>query len=353
LFFWAKFLVYFFYLSKMEIGKQDTDPESGPENFDQAVDSFFGDFTEFHSFLSSNSIDPRTYLASLKSYCNSGRRYFRVNLQKSITRASLIKNFAGSIQDPEQDLIQLPNPFLRDIYSLPIQTKINTVPAFVNSEIFGIDFSSALVIKSLDPKPNEKILDLCCCPGAKLIYIADIIKSSQNFALGQGSKIVGNDISVDRLGICRNLVGKSGNNDIIELSNQDAVNFEWKNDSFFDRVLVDVECTHDGSFKHIVKFLGGSKNTKKIKKPGPEKKISNNEKKRRLWQKVRNEKTKELGSKYFSAYEKKNEWTKEDFKSRVLDGKKLEVLGHLQEEILYRGFCLVKEDGILVYSTCS
>jgi 16S rRNA C967 or C1407 C5-methylase (RsmB/RsmF family) len=204
---------------------------------------------------------------------------------------------------------------------------------------------------------------MCCCPGAKLIYIADIIKSSEfygQFDLGNSTKptkIIGNDISGDRLGICRNLVGKSGNSDIIELTNQDAVTFEWKSDSFFDRVLVDVECTHDGSFKHIVKFLGGSKYTKKIKKArnfiGPEKKISNNEMKRRLQQKLRNGKFKELSSKYFSAYEKKNEWTKQDFISRVLDGKKLKILGHLQEEILYRGFSLVKENGILVYSTCS
>ena len=148
LFLWAKFLAYFFYLSKMELSQQETDPESGPVNFDSAVDSFFGDFTEFHSFLSSNSIDPATYLTSLKNYCNNGRRYFRINLQNPPTRPDLLKNFGASLENPSVDLIQLPSPFLQDIYSLPIATKINTVPAFVNSEIFGIDFSSALVIKS-------------------------------------------------------------------------------------------------------------------------------------------------------------------------------------------------------------
>lgn len=53
----------------------------------------------------------------------------------------------------------------------------------------------------------------------------------------------------------------------------------------FDKVLVDVECSHDGSFKHVLKFLIPKKDYKVKKKPVQNIKISNKERKRREKQK--------------------------------------------------------------------
>ncbi|XP_064934367.1 uncharacterized protein LOC135587188 isoform X1 [Musa acuminata AAA Group] len=72
--------------------------------------------------------------------------------------------------------------------------------------------------------------------------------------------------------------------------------------SGYDRVLVDAECTHDGSLKHIQKF---------------------------------------------------EDWGWETLERRVLDAKRTDSLLHLQLQLLTNGFRLLRVGGTLVYSTCS
>ncbi|KAJ0980731.1 hypothetical protein J5N97_008986 [Dioscorea zingiberensis] len=70
----------------------------------------------------------------------------------------------------------------------------------------------------------------------------------------------------------------------------------------YDRVLVDAECTHDGSVKHIQKF---------------------------------------------------EYWGWKTLEHRVLDAKRTNSLMHVQLQLLTNGFGLLKAGGTLVYSTCS
>ena len=50
----------------------------------------------------------------------------------------------------------------------------------------------------------------------------------------------------------RNLINKYGLNNKISIKVEDGVKFQ--SEVNFDRVLVDAECTHEGSIKHIKKF---------------------------------------------------------------------------------------------------
>jgi 16S rRNA C967 or C1407 C5-methylase (RsmB/RsmF family) len=70
----------------------------------------------------------------------------------------------------------------------------------------------------------------------------------------------------------------------------------------YDRVLVDAECSHDGSMKHIAKF---------------------------------------------------NVWGWDSFERRFLDPQRLASLQTLQRRLLVNGFRNLKSGGVLVYSTCS
>lgn len=40
-----------------------------------------------------------------------------------------------------------------------------------------MDLGSILTVKTLELKKNDNILDICCAPGAKLMYIADLLYS--------------------------------------------------------------------------------------------------------------------------------------------------------------------------------
>ena len=70
----------------------------------------------------------------------------------------------------------------------------------------------------------------------------------------------------------------------------------------YDRVLVDAECTHDGSIKHLAKFA---------------------------------------------------QWGWETFEKRVMDAERLDALAALQLNLLRVGFRSLRAGGTLVYSTCS
>ncbi|GLJ45248.1 hypothetical protein SUGI_0952370 [Cryptomeria japonica] len=70
----------------------------------------------------------------------------------------------------------------------------------------------------------------------------------------------------------------------------------------YDKVLVDAECTHEGSIKHVCKF---------------------------------------------------EQWGWDTLKRRLLDIKRINSISHLQLQLLNNGFRLLKVSGILVYSTCS
>lgn len=79
----------------------------------------------------------------------------------------------------------------------------------------------------------------------KLCNIADIV--------GTDGKAVGVDINETRLNTCRSIVKKYKLDHIIKLELSDGTTYD--KESQFDRVLVDAECTHDGSLKHLAKFI--------------------------------------------------------------------------------------------------
>jgi len=215
-----------------------------------------------------------------------------------------------------------------------------------------MDIASAVAVHALQPQSNDQILDLCCAPGAKLLLISNAIGSQ-----GTGT-ITGVDISKNRLYTCRSLLKKykatsrcrlflsdgvtfdtwaplwsinkvfepkSMNNglpQIDELENSHSVEDTVQSRPFFapktlrhdrnlrslsclyDKVLVDAECTHDGSIAHILKYRDNSS-----------------------WENVKNK--------------------------IKMTAEQLEELENLQSGVLINGFRLLKPGGILVYSTCS
>lgn len=88
------------------------------------------------------------------------------------------------------------------------------------------------------------------------MYLADSLKDV---------KIIGVEISANRANIMKNLVRKYGLEDKIEVRVEDAVTFD--SEIRFDRVLIDAECTHEGSIKHIKKFFPSSTAPIALKKP--------------------------------------------------------------------------------------
>ncbi|KAH0476006.1 MAG: hypothetical protein KVP17_004259 [Porospora cf. gigantea B] len=207
-----------------------------------------------------------------------------------------------------------------------------------------MDVASAIPVQALDLQPHHAVLDLCCAPGTKLLMLCE-----------RAARVVGVDVSPSRLDICRNLLikrSKVTESSQAELYLADGrhfhpeavtkatlnrlqayerkasllcfefedyravrrklVNIRRKKSALpdhrpedvepppchtvFDRVLVDAECTHDGSFRHLEKVA---------------------------------------------------------HRDRFFDQTRLDELRPLQLALLARGYELCKKGGLVVYSTCS
>ena len=188
-------------------------------------------------------------------------------------------------------------------------------------DALSIDLWSAFTIYLLDPKPDEHFLDLCCAPGTKLI-----LASRLGFA-----SVTGVDISRSRLSTAVSMVKDYGV-PLVRLFLADGRHFSEgpleihqpsrekptpqthafyssspyrkspsrATDALFDKVLVDAQCTHDGSIKHVMKNI-------------------------------------------------QNGW--KNFPWEQLDN--LSSLYELQLDLLNNGWRLLRKGGRLVYSTCS
>ncbi|KAK1304270.1 hypothetical protein QJS10_CPB11g01853 [Acorus calamus] len=123
-------------------------------------------------------------------------------------------------------------------------------------------------------------------------------KSARRSTNGSASELVRTTAQVELLYYGRHsgMVGRSKRDFFIERGDSDASAFGY------DRVLVDAECTHDGSFKHIQKF---------------------------------------------------EHWGWDTLQRRVLNAERSDSVTELQLQLLTNGFKLLKVGGSLIYSTCS
>ena len=107
-------------------------------------------------------------------------------------------------------------------------------PLFRDGYFSFQDRGAGAIVEVLDPQPNEIILDVCCAPGTKTNYIAEIMQNT--------GEIYASDIDKERT--------NTAQKDEIRLKN---INIIWEQkdaikDTFpmADRILVDAPCTGTG-----------------------------------------------------------------------------------------------------------
>lgn len=164
-----------------------------------------------------------------------------------------------------------------------------------------------MAVAALDIQPSDNVLDLCCAPGSKLLYVANIMDppselKEKSSTLSNGT-VTGVDLSKNRLHVCKSLLSKYSVTKV-RLFRCDGTTFnvhcpsrvgKWINHrkepdtslsvdansnqcnsyskpfyqtqllagdlqtnlgnaTLYDKVLVDAECTHDGSIAHVKKY---------------------------------------------------------------------------------------------------
>ncbi len=113
-------------------------------------------------------------------------------------------------------------------------TQLLNHPLFLEGCFSFQDRGAGAIVEVLDPQPNEIILDVCCAPGTKTNYIAELMQNS--------GEIYASDIDKERIGIAKKDETRLKNKNII-WEQKDAMKDTF---SIADRVLIDTPCTGTG-----------------------------------------------------------------------------------------------------------
>ncbi len=100
--------------------------------------------------------------------------------------------------------------------------------------------SAMIAVPLLDPKPGEKILDLCAAPGGKSTHIAGRMQ-------GSGLLISNETVSLRAKILSRNMERMGVSNAVV--LNETPERLAERFPQFFDRILVDAPCSGEGMFR--------------------------------------------------------------------------------------------------------
>lgn len=109
-----------------------------------------------------------------------------------------------------------------------IKDLIDTGKAFIQDE------SSRLCAKAVGAEPNERVADVCACPGGKTFSMAVDMKNK--------GEIKASDLHKNKLSLIEKGAKKLGI-DIISTREQNAKSYLSEYEGYFDRVLCDVPCS--------------------------------------------------------------------------------------------------------------
>ncbi len=105
------------------------------------------------------------------------------------------------------------------------------------------EISSMLPVIVLNPRPEEKILDLCASPGSKTTEIASLMKNT--------GLLIANEPDFGRMKILSSNLERCGVSNAIITRKDGAVlcNKLYQNGFMFDKILVDAPCSGEGTLR--------------------------------------------------------------------------------------------------------
>lgn len=166
----------------------------------------------------------------LRSYDEDKSQGLRVNRLKMTRNAFLgINPFELS-----------PIPWVEDGFYYASKDRPGKHP-YHEAGLYYIQEPSAMGVGELvDPKPGEKVLDLCAAPGGKTTHLAQ--------KMNQEGLLVANEIHPARAKILSQNLERMGVTNAV-VTNETPDRLAKKFPSFFDAILVDAPCSGEGMFR--------------------------------------------------------------------------------------------------------
>ena len=112
---------------------------------------------------------------------------------------------------------------------------------YVSGMFYIQELASMLPAFALDPRPEEKVLDLCAAPGSKTTQMAELMENR--------GELLAVDISESRLEILKTLLDRHAVTMVKPLL-EDGIIIGDSHKEQFDKVLVDGPCSCEGIFRY-------------------------------------------------------------------------------------------------------
>ena len=181
---------------------------------------------------------PQEFLDRIEKQLGAEYPAFLESLERPRAVALRFNPLKGEI--PELDFVKEPVPWEPMGYYYDPQARPGLHPLHEAGVYYLQEASAMSAVALLDPKPGEKVCDLCAAPGGKTTQIAGRM-AGEGFLLcneinPKRAKILGRNI--ERMAVANALV-----------TNEHPQNLADKYPGFFDRVLIDAPCSGEGMFR--------------------------------------------------------------------------------------------------------
>lgn len=168
-----------------------------------------------------------------KSFYRGRNTTFRINTLKG--------NIKEVMDEFNKNRIKAVNhPLLKNAFIVKgvKESSLRRLDVYKNGEIYLQNLSSMLPPLFLDLKEELIVLDMCAAPGGKSLYMADLINNK--------ATILANDVNEIRRERLNYNIEKQGANSIIVLG-ADGCSIGKRLNKYFDRILLDVPCSGEGT----------------------------------------------------------------------------------------------------------
>lgn len=188
---------------------------------------------------------PQDFLTRMQEQLGNSYEKFLAEYQKERTyglRCNLLKTDKEKLQAAlfKKQIALEKIPWAGEGFYYPPDAHPGKLPLHEAGGYYIQEPSAMIAVQLLDPKPGEKILDLCAAPGGKSTQIAGRMQGSgllvSNEVISQRARTLSRNM--ERLGV-RNAV----------VCNETPQRLAERFPAFFDRIMVDAPCSGEGMFR--------------------------------------------------------------------------------------------------------
>ena len=187
---------------------------------------------------------PEAFLARMKGLLGAEMKVFEASYENERAQGLRFNTRKGSLEEDQmryrekfglKPVLWCREGFYYEAESRPGRSALHEAGAYYIQEP-----SAMAVVSVLDPKPGERVLDLCAAPGGKSTHLADRMQ-------GKGL-LVSNEIHPARAKILAQNIERMGIAHAV-VTNESPENLAPRFPEFFDRIVVDAPCSGEGMFR--------------------------------------------------------------------------------------------------------